>query len=208
MTQTRPIQEPTLKLDELNSIYIPSLGLSIAKQAHLFGLDYHQQQKESNSIGVRFSTLYEQVEFLKHLWDNRNNLDYKKIFDYITKAEGCWRAENTDAYFEKDNKGQIYVLSHILSQDGQIKQLIEPLEDCLMEDRRIDIEHYLINHTSQGLPKKDIQKGNYFYYYPRDKSVARFVANSFWAGLNCGRHPGSSIGDFGVRAVGVGAKVH
>ena len=78
----------------------------------------------------------------------------------------------------------------------------EKLEDCLMQDKKpgIDLEFYLNSPTKQGLPKSETPEGEFYFWYPRDNRVARFDANSGFAGLGC--YDGSHYCDvsLGVRA--------
>jgi hypothetical protein len=101
--------------------------------------------------------------------------------------------------------------NHSYDNDGNlVVGSSEPLESCLMEDKKpgIDLNDWLDNSTSQGLPITNAKDGDLYYWFPRDERVAGFFANSGRAFLNCNRNPldsYSSLGVFGC-AEGTGEK--
>ena len=71
-----------------------------------------------------------------------------------------------------------------------------------MEDKQpgISLDYWLHNANNQGLPPKNISDGSIYYWYPRDKAVARFGANSGGVDLIAFRDPAYSDSSLGVRA--------
>ena len=67
----------------------------------------------------------------------------------------------------------------------------------------IDLEHWINNHTKQGLPLENNPEGSLWYRAPMkdNNSVARFDADSGGAGLICDRDPTNSNASLGVRFV-------
>ena len=53
----------------------------------------------------------------------------------------------------------------------------------------------------QGLPPKNVNSGNLYYWYPRADRVAGFWAGAVRADLDCGWDPRNSDAGLGVRAV-------
>jgi len=140
-------------------------------------------------------TIPEFVNFLNYLRKNPSH-ENTQIYKDITQLTNPWRVEWLDAYFKK-RKG-LYVLT------GN-KATTEKLETALMEDRTpgISLDWWLKNPTLQGLPRsEDVVKGNLNYCYPRNGTVAGFVAYSNGIDLECDLDP--SVTDtgpiFGVRA--------
>jgi len=96
---------------------------------------------------------------------------------------------------------------HKLENGVLVPRSSRPLtKNTLMEDRRISLADYVQSigkrgSTTQGLPSKDIQEGDLYSYFPRsdNNSVAWFVADSDWRGLNCGGGPSFRDSGIGVR---------
>jgi hypothetical protein len=92
-------------------------------------------------------------------------------------------------------------LTHIYTvfKDGELEEIREPLDETtLMEDRLIDLGGWLRN--PKILPQEGISSGDLTYWYPRDKSVARFDANAYGVVLSCDAYPRDSSSGLGVRA--------
>ena len=128
------------------------------------------------------------------------------ILDEMLAVRDPWRAEWIDADFKVKND-VLYLNS---AHDSNLTpQYSEPLEDCLREDKEpgIDLDYWLKNATSQGLPPKNIPDGDFYYWAPmRDNnSVAGLNAGSYWAILYCDRDPANSGGRLGARAAKIRA---
>ena len=123
-----------------------------------------------------------------------------------------------DALFKKEDDG-LYLLSNHLYQgeDSEGKIILAPayrgkLDDCLMEDRGkqmnntegISLDDWLDNSTAYGFPRNKIKEGDFHYWFPRDRYVAGFDADSDWAWLYCGRDPSYSVASLGVFACAEG----
>ncbi|MBS3152829.1 hypothetical protein J4230_05465, partial [Candidatus Woesearchaeota archaeon] len=66
-------------------------------------------------------------------------------------------------------------------------------------DAGIDLDYWLSNSTSWGIPKTNIPNGSLYYWHPRDTAVVRFGVNSGGVGLNCGGNPRGSGSGLWVR---------
>lgn len=131
---------------------------------------------------------------------------FNEKYERITPRRG----ENIDALFELQGGHRfskvwnLYLSQdHIYSEDKGLNpsysELLDP--DTLMEDRGIDLVHYIKEaHTSQGLPRKDVKEGNFSYQYPRDGCFARFFADSDEVDLYCDGYPDDLNCSFGGRA--------
>ena len=139
------------------------------------------------------------------------SLQLAELFNDITQVRSPWRAEWLDAKFSKINVGrkmlvvpktEMQISYHVLN-NGQLKEIVEPLEECLMRNktRGIDMNCWLSNANYQGLPPADINSGELWYRHPQNSRVARFVASSVRAGLYCDGDPTGSNSSLGVRAV-------
>lgn len=89
-----------------------------------------------------------------------------------------------------------------VNSDGTLTTAKEPLSDCIDKDCYVDLEF-----NQQGFPIKKSKTQEYFqgkniyFYYPRENYVARFLADSDRASLNCGRYPDYRDASLGVRCV-------
>ena len=144
--------------------------------------------------------LYQLIETIKgkrKTYDgNRKEISSEQLnsfYNEITEVRAPWRGEHLHAEFGKNT------ITYHKFVDGKFVEVTEELEDCLMQDRLIDMNDWLRNPTSQGLPRKKCKEGKLSYWFPREGAVARFFANSDWAGLDCFRDPRDSGAEFGVR---------
>ena len=175
-------------LEQKNYIHVPKLNLDISKQRFGFNKNWDEAHEVAKEQGGRMLTLPEFREFLIYTRDND-----KELFNEITEVRSPWRVEWIDAYFEQRKDG-LYMLTNN-------KANAEKINGGLMEDRTpgIDLTNWLNNSTKQGLPQKNIKKGNLWYFHPRDGRVAGFVAGSVVAGLDCDRGPSYGDSSLGVR---------
>ena len=176
---------------EKDYIKLPS-GIYVAKQITLLDKDWFDSHKLLQEQGNRMLTPIEFVEFLNHTKDN-----FPKIYREITEVRNPWRAEHLDAYFEKRKDG-LYILTGNRTKEEKLD------EDTLVKDRipGISLDDYLSRaHTSQGLPRSDVKKGNLYFWHPRNGSGAWFFADDGRASLNCYGGPQLRNFDVGVRAV-------
>jgi len=183
-------------------IYVPSIGLYVAKERTLFGKSWYEAHEELHEQGLQMLTIPEFIEFIKYLKSGyQNKEESEQILDEILTVRNPWRAGWLDAYFKNVN-GILHINYKHRNVNEQLKpQCNEPLEDCLMENKfGIDLDYWLNNSTKQGLPRKDDPKGKLYYWHSRDGKVAWLDASSDWAGLNCGESPGISGSSLGVRA--------
>ena len=132
------------------------------------------------------------------------------VFDDIFGIKSPWRAEYIDADFKKGKDGLYINSNHVLDANGNlIPQTSEVLDkSTLMKDKTpgIFLEDYLhSNYTTQGLPKKSVIKGDFYYWYPRsdNNSVAGFGAYSDGAGLDCNGGPSVRDPGRGVRSISI-----
>lgn len=171
-------------------IKLPS-GIYTARERIIFNKNWSQQNESLKKSGLGMQIPLEFVELLKYAKEND-----EELYNEITQVRNPWRAENLDAYFERRKNG-MYILTHNKTKAEKLD------EDTLMVDRTpgISIESWLKNPTSQGLPRRDVEAGDLFYWYPRNGAVARFVAGVGGAGLDCYGDPFYRSGSLGVRAV-------
>lgn len=199
------VQAPNIILpDSKEMIYVPEVNLYFARQRTHLNEDWYQTHKSLADEGLRMPTMNEFRFYLKHLRDNSSNPDYRSIFNEITEVRDPWRSQWIDAYFEERKTGiipkEIYALTHNKTKE-------EKLETCLMQDKipGISLDSWLNDSTSQGLPKKDINDGSLYFWFPRNGAVARVVTYSDRLSLYCSGGPsdrGPSLGVFAVSGAG------
>jgi len=170
-------QIPELK----DYIYVPSIKLYVAKERSFNGKDWYKCHEALKQEDARMLTIPEFVEFLKY-----SKVKAPEVYEDITAVREPYRAEWLDGFFEKRKDG-LYVLTQNKSQS-------EKLDDCLMEDCQADI---LGSANKQGLPTRKLN--GFYYWYPRENSVARFIAYSGRAYLDCYVYPTYGYSSLGVR---------
>ena len=193
--------------DTSDFIYLPKSKIYISKERSHLGENWYESHKLLQEQELKMPTIPQFREFLHHL-KNSNNQEFLDIYKDITEVKSPWRSEWLDADFKvKDN--QLYInYNHKLDEHGSlIPQNSEILDkNTLMKDKTpgISLESWInSDHTKQGLPNKEIKKGDLYYWNPRsdNNSVVRFNANVVRAILICSRSPSSSNSNLGVRAV-------
>ncbi len=190
-------------------IYVPSINLYVSKQRTLQGKNWFDCHKELQANGERMPTIYEFVEFLKYLKTNPEGVEdasfaeIRFILDDILAVKFPYRAEWLNAGFKVKDKKLYLEYNHKFQTGKTDSFFLEPLEECLMEDRHFDLDSWLNNSTKQGLPKKDVASGSIMYLYPRGDNtcVGGFGADVHSAFLNCWRQPTHHDSGLGVRAV-------
>ncbi|MEK6812632.1 MAG: hypothetical protein AABX86_00790 [Nanoarchaeota archaeon] len=121
----------------------------------------------------------------------------------VTEASPSWRAEHIDAKFEKEDNQLFIAYGHRMQAGNLIPLKREPLQPCLMQDKipGISLEDWLSRATPQGLPPADAHTGQFYYWFPRAKSVARFRADSGGVDLYCYGGRRVSFAALGVRSM-------
>ena len=163
--------------------YIPSSNLHFAKQKTLQGKNWHETHKSLSNEGLLMPSPLEFAQTLKYLRDNPNQ-ENTELYNEMTKVRSPWRATWLNAFFEKRSDGL-----YILTENGIKVQKLD--EDTLMENQGISLDSWIENPTSQGLPRRNVAKGNLNFYPSINNSVAGFLADDGGAGLDCGRSLGS-----------------
>ncbi len=134
----------------------------------------------------------------------KNRVDKKrldKILEERLKVRDPWRGERLDHQYSLDKEGKLQVTYHKFV-NTKLKLVTESLDpETLMEDRTpgISLEKGIENPTSQGLPRKDIKKGDLRYWHPREDRVAGFYADADWVVLGCDSDAQGSDSGLGVR---------
>ena len=139
--------------------------------------------------------------------------DIKDIYLHLTKDHiaiygsnpGAWTWLN--ARFVKGSGFNNLDLETVIGANkNTLIRREEPLEQCLFEDSYAEIEF-----NSQGLAVKKYKDDSYKqgknikFWYPRKDAVARFLADSDGADLNCLRDPDYSYSGLGVFGCAEGA---
>ncbi len=138
--------------------------------------------------------------------------EVEDIYFHLTKdhiavygnQKGAWTW--LDAKFVDDNGMKVHS-EHRTFKDNQGNKTLKPnkveaLERCVLKECFIDF-HSL---NSQGLPKFELndkyeQGENIYFWQPENGRVARFIADSGRADLNCSRYSSNRNSDLGVFAV-------
>jgi hypothetical protein len=194
----KPIIQQTGK-DTTDFDYVPSIDLYVAKERIHFGKDKPECHNLLHTNNEKMLNPLEFVEFLKYAQTN-----LPEVYKDITEARSPWRSEWIDADFKVEN-GELFLHSHIFDKDGKIIPIKRELDrDTLIQNKRISLEDYIENnHTSQGLPSKNVKSGDLYYWAPMkdNNSVASFLACSDRTILSCNEYPSNQNSGLGVRAV-------
>jgi len=196
----RENQEKALPLEGF--IYVPSTKLYFEKERSHLGKDWDNTHGELQSKGLKMPTIPQFREFLKYLRADPTS-ENTRVYNKITEARDPVRSEHLDAKFYAKGDGLWVAYNHIVDSKGNIvAQDHKKLEGHLMQNKapRISLEHWLGNSTKQGLPPDDARQGDLGYWHPTRNSVARFVANSVRADLDCRGSSGYSKPWLGVFA--------
>ena len=140
------------------SIYVPSLDLFVEK---------------GTTPAMGTLSLYQFAKFLLHIRDNE-----PEIYKEITSSRYEPRIEYTDTFFRKRKDG-IWVFTN----RGMHEEKLD--KNTLVEEKRISLDSWLKNPTSQGLPREDIEEGELYYWPPRDGTAAAFASFSNGMNLAC-----------------------
>jgi len=173
--------------NESGPIYVPSINANVSGERTHQRENWYVAHEALAKDKLEMLTPKEYVEFLKYSREN-----HPEVYEDIVSVRDPWRAEWIDAFFEKKKDG-LYILTHNKSNAEKLSQ------DTLMEDRKISLESWLENPTSQGLPRKDAEEGSLYYWHPRSDTVAGLGAGSVRAGFDCGGDPLGRGPDLGVR---------
>jgi len=128
--------------------------------------------------------------------------EQERIFNEMYEVRNPWRAEYIDAKFKKENNNIYILYNHIIQIDNSLKPSnMEKLENTLIQDKTpgINLNEWIMNPNSHGLPRENIQNGTFYYWYPKDSKVAWLYADSVGALLDCIRGSAFSYGVLGVR---------
>jgi len=187
------------------------LSLRNNAQGYIGNINFEQAEDLSRGLEGFMTTPSLFVEKLKLLLSGEaydgsgNKHDPKKLekaFKEITEVRNPWRAEWLGhRYSKQENQLQVTYNKFV---DGKLTKVTEPLdEDTLMENRTpgISLESWIENPTSQGLPRKTVEKGSLYFWHPRDKSVAWFNANAGRSYLDCNWDAQNSNDEVGVAVV-------
>ena len=206
----QPQTSPLVNAPNLDGyIFVPSIGLYVAKQRTHLGLNWNQTHEELQKENLRMPTIPQFLEYLKFLqngYSDRNEAEI--ILDDILKT-GDYRGEWLDAKFTKPGADLFYNYEHyehVLRKGLTTNCKCDKLEPCLKEDCWADI---FGSANSQGLPTQKLgnnyeQGKNAYFWYPRENRVARFAANSDRANLYCDGIPTDAISSLGVFACAEG----
>ncbi len=162
----------------------------------------HEALQKENSLMLAPRQYVDFLNLLKsgNAYDgNGNKIDSSRLsamLEDITAVRDPWRAEWLDAKFGNDA-----ITYHKINPDGSSKQVTEPLEECLTQDRTpgIDLDDWIKRANNQGLPPENVKEGSLYYWYPRNGCVAGFDAYSGWAYFGCNGDPLSSGAALRVR---------
>lgn len=189
------------------------ITLANNSQGYIGNIDYQQAFILPRELGGTALSIVLFKEFLKLLQAGMNGktvyngkgdkiakTQLETFYNDVTQVRNPLRIEWLDSKFEEQG-GKMYI-TYPVFKGNKWDYVKEPLEECLMQDKTagIDINYWLNNATSQGLPPKNCATGSLYYWYPRNDTVAGFWAVSVWAGLGCSRGPSGSRESLGVRA--------
>ena len=166
-----------------------ALKLNLALQGETLSLRRFIDLKELLEFGLGGGKVYHGTG--KQMHDLR---EIRAVYDEIFAAKDPWRGESIDAYFIQDPKSrQLYInYNHLLSENNLRPQISEPLEDYLTKEENLS----LLEYNKQGLP---IKCEGFYYYPPKNNSVAGFDASSGGVGLSCDGDPAVTVFSLGVR---------
>ncbi|MBI2148155.1 hypothetical protein HYU23_00595 [Candidatus Woesearchaeota archaeon] len=185
------------------------LDLLVSISRYNFNKNWNECQKLLHKNKEFMLTIRQFVDFLNLLrsgeveYSNGEKVPKKeveRILNEIIEVRSPWRSEWLDAKFINKEE-QIHIVYNKLNAEGETTEVIEPLKDCLIEDKTpgIGFNSWLNNKAKHGLPLNNIKDGSLWYWYPRANSVVWFRAGSGRVVLLCFGNPGDSGSRLGVR---------
>ena len=186
----------------------PEMLVSMDKKH--FNKDWNKAHELLAKEDVYMLTIRQFADFLSLLKSgkafdgNGKKLDNGKleaVLNDIIEVREPWRSEWLDAKFEDGN-----IIYHTLERKSGSYTLVEtkePLANYIKKDKvpGINLDDWLKKANNHGLPTSKTNKGYMHYWAPTEGTVAGFVADSDWAGLDCGWDPAVTNSSLGVRAV-------
>ena len=160
-----------------------------------------------NLFMLHYSKVRDAAQGKLILYDGDNNEIPKEEaiehWNYLSSSTDrvkiCWTW--LDAKFKEKPDGLYLLTDHEVINNNLEPQTTEKLEDCVSNDCYVNLDFNRQGLPTQKSTKKEYQQGNNIYFWhPRDKSVARFLAFSVRAFLSCYRVPGDSDPALGVFA--------
>ena len=118
-----------------------------------------------------------------------------KMWEDFVNFGSDWRVDYLGDEFVEVDDGLNIVY------DGLDRRVEEKVENCLMEDRGIDLNDWLDRATRQGLPPVDCKEGGLMYFYPRKDRTVRFERGEGLGVLRCNGRPTYSKVSAGARGV-------
>ena len=164
------VREALQDFNESNFIYVPSINLHVAKEKSPWERDWRECHEILKDRNYRMPKINEFREFLSYL-KNSDKEEYLDIYDNIIVPEDPYEAEWL-------NSG----LENVLPSE---------FENTLMESKIISLDNWVgRNYTKQGLPTKNVKKGNFgeeilHYLPPEHNSVTLFNRSERGICLDC-----------------------
>ncbi len=189
-----------------------SLNLKNNSQDYIGNINFDQSHNLLEELGSFMLNPKLFTEFLKLLKSgnaidgNKNKInsnELETILKGITELRDPFRREWLDHKYSQ-SKNKLLVTYHKFDSSGKLIKVTEALDsDTLMEDKTpgMDLEDWINNRTSQGLPKSNVSDGSLYFLKPTEESVTRFDAYADWAVLFCNRDPLTWSASLGVREV-------
>ena len=178
------------------------LGLNLENnsQGYIGNINWEQALKLNNEAGNFTLNPKLFAEFLKLLKSGRpldgkgvqvNSSELENILKEIIEVRSPYRAEWLDAKYSKLG-AQLQVNYHKFDSSGKLIEVTETLDtDTMLQNKTpgINLDDWVNNPTSQGLPRTSVKEGNLYFWHPRESRVARFGAGPGGAYLGCNGDP-------------------
>jgi hypothetical protein len=196
------VAEPVESAPEMEGfVHVPSVNLYFSRDLAHKEKNWYECHELLQKEGYKMATIHEFVELLKYARTNDKELFLTIFNEYrITDlAPGEW----LDARFTKEDNTWKINYTHKIRKNIQLCES-DKLEPCVMYERdpEIDLDDWLNNANSQGLPKPDVKPGRMLYTCPTDGFVARFdILNDNRPHLDCNMIGEIRRGYLGVRRV-------
>ena len=192
-------------------IYVPVIGIYVAKQRTFEKNNWYNCQRLLKENGQRMLTISEFIRFVRHVKGDTKYIrdatedEIEYIRDDILTIRNPPRGDWLDARFYEQKRKMEIGYPHKFENGLIIAKNSELLEKCLGQDQistGIDFNSWLNNSTSQGLPETNIAKGDLAYSSPKELCVAGFGINNMLIHFNCAIDPFRDRHDsYGVHAV-------
>jgi hypothetical protein len=189
-------------------LYVPSIGMEFSPDLDGLGTNWYDSHKLAKSKGLIMPSPEETWALIFEAKAHLDKPEFRKLYEFFTRKtpKNTWHSEWQDAFFKEENGKMFKSRFKGLNAKGEpeFDNPVDITRTYLTSDGYANVSQKS-NITAQGLCNvadsrtNYVEGENFYFWYPRNGAVARFIANSDRAYLYCSRNPTSTDAGLGVR---------